>query len=71
MLHFPGFFGGNLPDYQRAEVMMFIMGKVPVDEAPSLDTAKIGCVTPPDILDVTVPCALAILERASLITRRH
>ncbi|XP_072567262.1 protein EFR3 homolog A isoform X2 [Paramormyrops kingsleyae] len=37
-----GFFGGNLPDYQRAEVMMFIMGKVPVDEAPSLDTAKIG-----------------------------
>uniref|UniRef100_A0A7N8XDY0 Protein EFR3 homolog A n=1 Tax=Mastacembelus armatus TaxID=205130 RepID=A0A7N8XDY0_9TELE len=24
-----GFFGGNLPDYQRAEVMMFIMGKVP------------------------------------------
>ncbi|MBN3304324.1 EFR3A protein, partial [Amia calva] len=23
-----GFFGGNLPDYQRAEVMMFIMGKV-------------------------------------------
>ncbi|XP_036377580.1 protein EFR3 homolog A-like isoform X2 [Megalops cyprinoides] len=25
-----GFFGGNLPDYQRAEVMMFIMGKFPV-----------------------------------------
>uniref|UniRef100_A0AAQ5YIF3 Protein EFR3 homolog A n=1 Tax=Amphiprion ocellaris TaxID=80972 RepID=A0AAQ5YIF3_AMPOC len=24
-----GFFGGNLPDYQRAEVMMFVMGKVP------------------------------------------
>uniref|UniRef100_A0A8D3CSQ1 Protein EFR3 homolog A n=1 Tax=Scophthalmus maximus TaxID=52904 RepID=A0A8D3CSQ1_SCOMX len=27
-----GFFGGNLPDYQRAEVMMFIMGKVPVHQ---------------------------------------
>uniref|UniRef100_A0A6Q2XZE4 Protein EFR3 homolog A n=1 Tax=Esox lucius TaxID=8010 RepID=A0A6Q2XZE4_ESOLU len=35
-----GFFGGNLPDYQRAEVMMFIMGKVPVYGAPchTLDT---------------------------------
>uniref|UniRef100_A0A8C7Z6G3 EFR3 homolog A (S. cerevisiae) n=1 Tax=Oryzias sinensis TaxID=183150 RepID=A0A8C7Z6G3_9TELE len=29
-----GFFGGNLPDYQRAEVMMFIMGKVPVYGTP-------------------------------------
>ncbi|KAK3513631.1 hypothetical protein QTP70_028913 [Hemibagrus guttatus] len=39
-----GFFGGNLPDYQRAEVMMFIMGKVPVYGTPyhSLDTVKIG-----------------------------
>ncbi|XP_055059242.2 protein EFR3 homolog A isoform X3 [Misgurnus anguillicaudatus] len=39
-----GFFGGNLPDYQRAEVMMFIMGKVPVYGTPchTLDTAKIG-----------------------------
>ncbi|KAM8838822.1 protein EFR3 homolog A isoform X3 [Synchiropus splendidus] len=39
-----GFFGGNLPDYQRAEVMMFIMGKVPVYGAPchTLDTDKIG-----------------------------
>ncbi|KAJ8011400.1 hypothetical protein DPEC_G00057800 [Dallia pectoralis] len=39
-----GFFGGNLPDYQRAEVMMFIMGKVPVYGAPchTLDTVKIG-----------------------------
>uniref|UniRef100_A0A3P8VAF3 Protein EFR3 homolog A n=1 Tax=Cynoglossus semilaevis TaxID=244447 RepID=A0A3P8VAF3_CYNSE len=39
-----GFFGGNLPDYQRAEVMMFIMGKVPVFGAPchTLDTVKIG-----------------------------
>ncbi|XP_066543595.1 protein EFR3 homolog A isoform X1 [Amia ocellicauda] len=39
-----GFFGGNLPDYQRAEVMMFIMGKVPVYGAPchTLDTAQIG-----------------------------
>lgn len=40
----PGFFGGNLPDYQRAEVMMFIMGKVPVYGTPchTLDTVKIG-----------------------------
>ncbi|KAM8850410.1 protein EFR3 homolog A [Spinachia spinachia] len=39
-----GFFGGNLPDYQRAEVMMFVMGKVPVYGTPchTLDTAKIG-----------------------------
>ncbi|XP_028831891.1 protein EFR3 homolog A isoform X1 [Denticeps clupeoides] len=39
-----GFFGGNLPDYQRAEVMMFIMGKVPVYGTPchTLDTAKMG-----------------------------
>uniref|UniRef100_A0A665UNL9 Protein EFR3 homolog A n=1 Tax=Echeneis naucrates TaxID=173247 RepID=A0A665UNL9_ECHNA len=39
-----GFFGGNLPDYQRAEVMMFIMGKVPVFGTPchTLDTVKIG-----------------------------
>ena len=43
----PGFFGGNLPDYQRAEVMMFIMGKVPVYGTPchTLDTVKIGWVT--------------------------
>lgn len=42
----PGFFGGNLPDYQRAEVMMFIMGKVPVFGTPchTLDTVKIGSV---------------------------
>ncbi|TMS09980.1 Protein EFR3-like protein A, partial [Larimichthys crocea] len=39
-----GFFGGNLPDYQRAEVMMFIMGKVPVYGTPchTLDPGKIG-----------------------------
>uniref|UniRef100_A0A6Q2WR41 Protein EFR3 homolog A n=1 Tax=Esox lucius TaxID=8010 RepID=A0A6Q2WR41_ESOLU len=39
-----GFFGGNLPDYQRAEVMMFIMGKVPVYGAPchTLDTVTSG-----------------------------
>uniref|UniRef100_A0A667ZH26 Protein EFR3 homolog A n=1 Tax=Myripristis murdjan TaxID=586833 RepID=A0A667ZH26_9TELE len=42
-----GFFGGNLPDYQRAEVMMFIMGKVPVYGTPchTLDTVKIGSCT--------------------------
>ncbi|KAK9538382.1 hypothetical protein VZT92_003555 [Zoarces viviparus] len=39
-----GFFGGNLPDYQRAEVMMFVMGRVPVYGTPchTLDTVKIG-----------------------------
>uniref|UniRef100_A0A8D3E4A8 Protein EFR3 homolog A n=1 Tax=Scophthalmus maximus TaxID=52904 RepID=A0A8D3E4A8_SCOMX len=39
-----GFFGGNLPDYQRAEVMMFIMGKVPVYGTPchTLDTGSSG-----------------------------
>ncbi|XP_056266489.1 protein EFR3 homolog A isoform X2 [Pseudoliparis swirei] len=39
-----GFFGGNLPDYQRAEVMMFVMGRVPVYGTPchTLDTSKIG-----------------------------
>lgn len=39
-----GFFGGNLPDYQRSEVMMFIMGKVPVFGSPchTLDTSNIG-----------------------------
>uniref|UniRef100_H3AWD0 EFR3 homolog A n=1 Tax=Latimeria chalumnae TaxID=7897 RepID=H3AWD0_LATCH len=36
-----GFFGSNLPDYQRSEVMMFIMGKVPVFGVSSqtLDTS--------------------------------
>uniref|UniRef100_A0A674BG29 Protein EFR3 homolog A n=1 Tax=Salmo trutta TaxID=8032 RepID=A0A674BG29_SALTR len=49
-----GFFGGNLPDYQRAEVMMFIMGKVPVYGTPchTLDTVKIGLAFPPDTFDV-------------------
>uniref|UniRef100_A0A803YPF7 EFR3 homolog A n=1 Tax=Meleagris gallopavo TaxID=9103 RepID=A0A803YPF7_MELGA len=39
-----GFFGSNLPDYQRSEIMMFIMGKVPVFGATSqsLDTSHLG-----------------------------
>ncbi|KAM4688558.1 protein EFR3 homolog A isoform 2-T2 [Discoglossus pictus] len=39
-----GFFGSNLPDYQRSEIMMFIMGKVPVFGASShtLDTSQLG-----------------------------
>ncbi|XP_072855721.2 protein EFR3 homolog A isoform X1 [Pogona vitticeps] len=39
-----GFFGSNLPDYQRSEIMMFIMGKVPVFGAVSqtLDTSQLG-----------------------------
>ncbi|XP_043922180.1 protein EFR3 homolog A [Protopterus annectens] len=39
-----GFFGSNLPDYQRAEIMMFIMGKVPVVGTSShiLDTNQLG-----------------------------
>ncbi|XP_039186128.1 protein EFR3 homolog A [Crotalus tigris] len=39
-----GFFGSNLPDYQRSEIMMFIMGKVPVFGVTSqtLDTSELG-----------------------------
>ncbi|XP_063155837.1 protein EFR3 homolog A [Candoia aspera] len=39
-----GFFGSNLPDYQRSEIMMFVMGKVPVFGAASqsLDTSELG-----------------------------
>ncbi|XP_015272121.1 PREDICTED: protein EFR3 homolog A-like, partial [Gekko japonicus] len=39
-----GFFGSNLPDYQRSEIMMFIMGKVPVLGATShtLETNQLG-----------------------------
>ncbi|XP_044150106.1 protein EFR3 homolog A isoform X2 [Bufo gargarizans] len=38
-----GFFGSNLPDYQRSEIMMFIMGKVPVFGSPhTLDTSQLG-----------------------------
>lgn len=39
-----GFFGSNLPDYQRAEIMMFIMGKVPVVGTSSHipDTNQLG-----------------------------
>ncbi|KAJ1194191.1 hypothetical protein NDU88_003486 [Pleurodeles waltl] len=39
-----GFFGSNLPDYQRSEIMMFIMGKVPVFgfSSHSLDTSQLG-----------------------------
>ncbi|XP_062835980.1 protein EFR3 homolog A isoform X2 [Anolis carolinensis] len=39
-----GFFGSNLPDYQRSEIMMFIMGKVPVfgTVSQTLDTSQLG-----------------------------
>uniref|UniRef100_A0A4W3JC81 Protein EFR3 homolog A n=1 Tax=Callorhinchus milii TaxID=7868 RepID=A0A4W3JC81_CALMI len=39
-----GFFGSNLPDYQRSEIIMFIMGKVPVYDGTShtLDTSQSG-----------------------------
>ncbi|XP_067387637.1 protein EFR3 homolog A isoform X3 [Emydura macquarii macquarii] len=39
-----GFFGGNLPDYQRSEIMMFVMGKVPVfgTTSHSLETSHLG-----------------------------
>uniref|UniRef100_A0AAY5EEX3 Protein EFR3 homolog A n=1 Tax=Electrophorus electricus TaxID=8005 RepID=A0AAY5EEX3_ELEEL len=40
-----GFFGGNLPDYQRAEVMMFVMGKVPVYGTPSRTCLYVSCKT--------------------------
>uniref|UniRef100_A0A8D0LBH9 Protein EFR3 homolog A n=1 Tax=Sphenodon punctatus TaxID=8508 RepID=A0A8D0LBH9_SPHPU len=39
-----GFFGSNLPDYQRSEIMMFVMGKVPVFGTTShtLDSSQLG-----------------------------
>ncbi|ELK11647.1 Protein EFR3 like protein A [Pteropus alecto] len=39
-----GFFGSNLPDYQRSEIMMFIMGKVPVfgTTTHTLDISQLG-----------------------------
>ncbi|XP_056378746.1 protein EFR3 homolog A isoform X2 [Hyla sarda] len=38
-----GFFGSNLPDYQRSEIIMFIMGKVPVfGSSHTLDTSQLG-----------------------------
>uniref|UniRef100_A0A2K6FNM9 EFR3 homolog A n=1 Tax=Propithecus coquereli TaxID=379532 RepID=A0A2K6FNM9_PROCO len=39
-----GFFGSNLPDYQRSEIMMFIMGKVPVFGTSThiLDVSQLG-----------------------------
>uniref|UniRef100_A0A8U8AZU3 Protein EFR3 homolog A n=1 Tax=Geospiza parvula TaxID=87175 RepID=A0A8U8AZU3_GEOPR len=39
-----GFFGSNLPDYQRSEIMMFIMSKVPVlgTTSQSLDPSNLG-----------------------------
>ncbi|XP_036119661.1 protein EFR3 homolog A isoform X1 [Molossus molossus] len=39
-----GFFGSNLPDYQRSEIMMFIMGKVPVfgTSTHTLDVSQLG-----------------------------
>jgi hypothetical protein len=41
---FIGFFGSNLPDYQRSEIMMFIMGKVPVfgTSTHTLDISQLG-----------------------------
>uniref|UniRef100_A0A8C4N5D7 EFR3 homolog A n=1 Tax=Equus asinus asinus TaxID=83772 RepID=A0A8C4N5D7_EQUAS len=38
------FFGSNLPDYQRSEIMMFIMGKVPVfgTSTHTLDISQLG-----------------------------
>ncbi|XP_078396719.1 protein EFR3 homolog A isoform X4 [Cetorhinus maximus] len=39
-----GFFGSSLPDYQRSEIIMFIMGKVPTFDAGShaLDSSHSG-----------------------------
>ncbi|XP_067887852.1 protein EFR3 homolog A-like isoform X5 [Heterodontus francisci] len=39
-----GFFGSSLPDYQRSEIIMFIMGKVPIFDAGShsLDSSHSG-----------------------------
>uniref|UniRef100_A0A7M4FYB5 Protein EFR3 homolog A n=1 Tax=Crocodylus porosus TaxID=8502 RepID=A0A7M4FYB5_CROPO len=48
-----GFFGSNLPDYQRSEIMLFIMGKVPVlgTSSHSLDTSYLGFVCFPTFFD--------------------
>lgn len=48
-----GFFGSNLPDYQRSEIMLFIMGKVPVlgTSSHSLDTSYLGFVCFPTFYD--------------------
>ncbi|XP_033011871.1 protein EFR3 homolog A [Lacerta agilis] len=39
-----GFFGSNLPDYQRSEIMMFVMGKVPVfgSASQTVETSQLG-----------------------------
>uniref|UniRef100_G3PTC9 Protein EFR3 homolog A n=1 Tax=Gasterosteus aculeatus aculeatus TaxID=481459 RepID=G3PTC9_GASAC len=50
-----GFFGGNLPDYQRAEVMMFVMGKVPVYGTPLAPLPPVGL----------------LLKDSSLLSLRH
>ncbi|XP_069777760.1 protein EFR3 homolog A isoform X2 [Narcine bancroftii] len=34
-----GSFGSNLPDYQRSEIIMFIMGKVPTSDAGALESS--------------------------------
>ncbi|XP_078253449.1 protein EFR3 homolog A isoform X1 [Rhinoraja longicauda] len=37
-----GSFGSNLPDYQRSEIIMFIMGKVPTSDAGALEMSHSG-----------------------------
>ncbi|XP_043544196.1 protein EFR3 homolog A isoform X2 [Chiloscyllium plagiosum] len=38
-----GFFGSSLPDYQRSEIIMFIMGKVPIFDAGSHSLEASNC----------------------------
>ncbi|KAK2520292.1 Efr3a [Columba guinea] len=58
-----GFFGSNLPDYQRSEIMMFIMGKVPVfGTSQSLDTSHLG--------DLGTRRIQIMLLRSLLMTRK-
>ncbi|KAL7990245.1 hypothetical protein Chor_010599 [Crotalus horridus] len=60
-----GFFGSNLPDYQRSEIMMFIMGKVPVFGVTSqtLDTSELG--------DLGTRRIQIMLLRSLLMVRRN
>lgn len=67
---FLGFIGSNLPDYQRSEIMMFIMGKVPVLGATSqsLDTSHLGLVWIPLVWSLSRSCIKCYTEKKHSIS---
>uniref|UniRef100_A0A7M4EZ66 Protein EFR3 homolog A n=1 Tax=Crocodylus porosus TaxID=8502 RepID=A0A7M4EZ66_CROPO len=70
-----GFFGSNLPDYQRSEIMLFIMGKVPVlgTSSHSLDTSYLGFVCFPTFFDyeaLIIPDVSDLKIKRDKITRQ-